>query len=242
MARYRISLIFYQADIPTTNNPPLPPLPHHPTPPLRTREKVQVEERPVYDPKCYLCPGNTRVDGHPNPKYETTFVFQNDFPAVKSEQPEYQPDCNGDSLEASLLKASSTRGDCKVICFHPHHNLTVAQMTTDQILPVVETWTSVYQSFVQNPIVDYVVIFENKGEAMGCSNPHPHGQVWATEQIPEEPSKEMASLVAYKKEHGVDRCLLCDYARLEAEKMVRVVCMNDSFLCVVPWWAVVCLG
>ena len=211
-------------------------------------EKLNLDTRPQFDPKCYLCPGNQRISGDQNPKYASTYVFPNDFPAVQAHQPSIDPtacaDVNQSSSEADknkereLFKFSPTRGECHVICFHPRHDLTIAQMTADEILPIIQTWTETYRKFIPVPYVGYVQIFENKGEMMGCSNPHPHGQVWCTEQIPEEPRKELDGLKAYREECGNGNgCLLCDYARLEVEKRVRVVCENEHFVCLVPWWA-----
>lgn len=193
---------------------------------------------PEYDPKCYLCPGNARAGGQEcqNPKYSSTFTFTNDFPAVKSQQPYWSTsrDEKQDTLENRLLQSDSVRGECKVICFSPQHNLTIARMTIQQIISVIEAWTDLYKSYIHTPHISYVQIFENKGDMMGCSNPHPHGQCWATEQLPEEPRRECLGMQEYNDKNKT--CLLCDYARLESYKKVRVVCENDAFICVVPWW------
>jgi UDPglucose--hexose-1-phosphate uridylyltransferase len=198
-----------------------------------------VDQRPEYDPKCYLCPGNTRVGGKQNPAYTSTFNFENDFPAVQatinfSTEPE---DFKRDEL---LFRAQATRGECHVICFSPNHKLTVAQMQVNEILPVIDAWSAIYKAFCEVDYIDYCQIFENKGEMMGCSNPHPHGQVWGTEQVPEEPRKEIEGFRRYQMDkRDLKCCLLCDYVQKECDLKERIVVENDEFVCVVPWWAVV---
>ncbi|KAI8821655.1 galactose-1-phosphate uridylyltransferase [Fimicolochytrium jonesii] len=214
------------------------------------QESNTVEKRPEYDPKCYLCPGNSRVGGElQNPNYVRTFIFPNDFPAVNQHQPSFHessPVPTSDDKQSSsvtslandLLKAEGVRGQCKVICFHPRHDLTMAQMTVAEITPIIDAWAAEYTELAKVPYINYVQIFENKGAAMGCSNPHPHGQIWALEGVPEEPSKEIRAMRRYREKKGADRCLLCDYATLESSDRSRLVCENDSFACVVPFWAV----
>lgn len=231
------------------------------------QEGAQANTLPDHDPKCYLCPGNARAQGDSNPQYEDTFVFVNDYSAVKEEQAEYNaPEPSGtDDLSALLLRAEPVTGKCYVLTFSAKHSLTLADMSAHEILPVVETWTRIYASHLSpsNPLakaagqlallktepapeskVDrprnqlrYMQIFENKGAAMGCSNPHPHCQVWTTSTLPEEPGKEIAQMTKYRKEHG-GRHLLADYVKLEMEKGERVVFQNEGFLVVCPWWAV----
>jgi UDPglucose--hexose-1-phosphate uridylyltransferase len=184
-----------------------------------------------YDPQCYLCPGNTRAGGHVTPKYESVYIFDNDYAALL-------PD-SGDPERADapeLLRAERERGRCRVLCFHPDHSLTLARMQVPDIRRVVDAWTEEYQTLGATPEFRYVQIFENRGAMMGASNPHPHGQIWTTEHIPDEPQKETDALLAWRAKHG--ECLLCAYARLEAAEAARVVCQNDAFLAVVPWWAV----
>lgn len=201
-------------------------------------EKLAVDERPSFDPKCYLCPGNTRVGGHLNPVYESTYTFPNDFPAVQDSVTTKPSEImSSDKVEDMLFKAEATRGECHVICFNPNHALTVAQMTKEQVLPVISAWTEIYRKFCGISYISYCQIFENKGEMMGCSNPHPHGQVWGTEQIPEEPRKEIEGFKNYKRKCG--HCLLCDYVQREVAKKERIVCRNEHFVCLVPWWAIV---
>jgi UDPglucose--hexose-1-phosphate uridylyltransferase len=186
---------------------------------------------PKYDPGCYLCPGNVRAEGGRNPGYSATFVFDNDFAAL-------QPDVGDVTVQGgggNLLLASSESGVCRVVCFSPRHDLTLARMTVGEIGGVVEVWAEQYRALGELPRIQHVQIFENRGPMMGCSNPHPHGQIWATESIPNEPRKEEESLEDYAREHH--SCMLCDYAELELGAGERVVCQNESFVAVVPFWA-----
>lgn len=192
-------------------------------------EKVVRTELPVYDPTCYLCPGNSRAGGHLNPNYTSTFVFENDFAALKPDVPHARTD------EAGLLVAEGERGQCRVLCFSPDHSLTLARMDVPAIIPVVEMWAEQYKELGALDYVSSVQIFENRGEMMGASNPHPHGQVWASQSLPNELSKEDASQLAYTRERG--GCLLCDYLALELRDGARVVCENESFAALVPYWA-----
>lgn len=186
---------------------------------------------PAYDPTCYLCPGNSRSQGQQNPQYTGVFAFDNDFPALL---PQSHVEVGGEA--DPLLRAEPERGVCRVVCFHPNHSLTLSQMQVDEIVPVVEAWTQEFRELGSRPEIQYVQIFENRGAMMGASNPHPHCQIWATEHVPDEPLAEMESQLAYKAEHG--NCLLCDYLKLELKRDERVVCSNDEFVVVVPFWAV----
>ncbi|KAF9291495.1 hypothetical protein BGZ68_003700 [Mortierella alpina] len=265
----------------------------------KREEGDELDKRPSYDPSCYLCPRNTRANGGMlNPDYHDTFVFQNDFPAVQQDQPSLVPSKDSNPL----LQVESVRGECHVICFSPEHDKTLADMTEVEIRPVIDAWIDTYDSLKQKPHINHVQIFENKGAAMGCSNPHPHGQVWSTEDIPQEPAQELINMARYRKQHS--RCMLCDYVKTEVETDLkakaitatptaatiaastidtgsvsapsspssasssgylsepepisltsttepqvngvkprttpdgsRIVCENDSFLCVVPFWA-----
>ncbi|KAK8218965.1 galactose-1-phosphate uridylyltransferase [Phyllosticta capitalensis] len=218
---------------------------------------------PNYDPSCYLCPGNKRAQGDTNPQYESTFVFVNDYSAVKEEQADYAPTTDDGSLENRFLKVKPVTGKCYVITFSPAHNQTLADLEPKEILPVIETWTKIYTAHLSpsNPLskvagattipptghgedatspkeqLRYMQIFENKGAAMGCSNPHPHGQVWTTTGLPEEPALELAQLQKYRHEHD-GKHMLEDYAQVEASKKERIVFENDAFLALCPWWAV----
>jgi UDPglucose--hexose-1-phosphate uridylyltransferase len=193
-------------------------------------ESIQIAQRPAYDPKCYLCPGNTRSNGETNPRYEGTFVFTNDFSALV-------PLESTEALnEGGLLRAESEPGICRVVCFSPRHDLTLSGMTTPQISRVVGAWTDEYRVVGAREEIAYVQIFENKGELMGCSNPHPHGQIWAQRTIPVIPLAEQAHQLEYRAAHGA--CLLCDYIALERTHAERIICGNEHFVAVVPFWAV----
>jgi UDPglucose--hexose-1-phosphate uridylyltransferase len=187
----------------------------------------------TYDPTCYLCPGNERAGGARNPNYETTFVFTNDFAALK---PELKPARQGDSGGRNLLRLESEAGICKVVCFSPRHDLTLARMTVPEIARVVDTWAEQYAEIGSLPYISYVQIFENRGEIMGCSNPHPHGQIWASQSIPNEPRKEQESQKAYFENNQA--CLLCDYLQVETQAGTRMVAENTHFAALVPFWAV----
>jgi len=193
-------------------------------------EKPTVEERPQYDPKCYLCPGNDRAGGVSNPDYDGTFVFQNDFSALVPDVPA------GRTEDNELLVSESESGVCRVICFSPRHDLTLAEMGTDAIRKVVDLWSEQYDELGARADINHVQIFENKGAVMGCSNPHPHGQIWAQRSIPGEPAKEMENMQRYYAKRGTS--LLNDYLAVEVERDERIVCNNDHFVALVPFWAV----
>jgi UDPglucose--hexose-1-phosphate uridylyltransferase len=188
------------------------------------------ESQSEYDPGCYLCPGNARAGGKPNPSYHSTFVFENDFGALKSDTPIERFDSGG------LLVAETEPGICRVVCFSPKHNLTVANMELPDLRIVVDAWVEQYLDLGTLPSINYVQIFENRGAMMGASNPHPHCQIWSNHSLPVEIAKEQASQEAWRADRG--GCLLCDYTRVEAAAAERVVDENDSFLSVVPFWAV----
>lgn len=197
-------------------------------------EKLPPDERPEYDPKDYLGPGNHRVNGTvQNPEYTSTYVFDNDFQALLSDTPIGNV---GDADNDDLFVARSVRGKCRVVCFSPKMNVTVAEMKLCELLPVIDAWCSEYTKLGKFEYVQHVQIFENKGAMMGCSNPHPHGQVWCSEFVPEEPCNELENFVGYHKRKGSH--MLEDYVRRELEDGSRVVCQNDTFLAVVPFWAV----
>ncbi|MGD0499997.1 MAG: UDP-glucose--hexose-1-phosphate uridylyltransferase [Bryobacteraceae bacterium] len=184
---------------------------------------------PAYDPECYLCPGNARAGGARNPDYEATFVFDNDFAALEPGTPLDRFESGG------LLTAESEPGICRVVCFSPKHNLTIANMPPADVRKVVDAWAEQYAELGANPAINYVQIFENRGAMMGASNSHPHGQIWSSHTVPNEAAKEQASQAAWRARRG--GCLLCEYAQLEAAVRVRVVEENDGFLAVVPFWA-----
>jgi UDPglucose--hexose-1-phosphate uridylyltransferase len=206
--------------------------------PLRTQRPWQGqteakarEERPEYDPDCYLCPGNERAGGVRNPNYTATFVFDNDFSALQLGAPEVLLDAAG----MGILVAQSEPGICRVVCFSPRHDLTLAEMDASAIRGVIDVWCKQYQELGADPKINYVQIFENRGVMMGCSNTHPHGQIWANATVPNEPRKEQLSLADYRQRHG--HCLLCNYLELERSSGERIVCENEHFLAVVPFWA-----
>ena len=192
--------------------------------------KAEAGVREKYEAGCYLCAGNLRAGGAVNPKYEGVFTFENDFAALKREESQVE------ESGAELLRAEGERGVCLVTCFDADHSLTLARMRLEAIERVVREWRAQYARLMAMEFVGHVQIFENRGAMMGASNPHPHGQMWATEHVPEEARKELENLSAYKSRHG--RGMLSDYARLEEERGERLVCVNGSFVCVVPYWAV----
>ena len=183
-----------------------------------------------YDPQCYLCPGNEREGGQRNPDYTDTFVFTNDFPALI-------PSPDGTRIHCqNLLIGQTESGLCRVVCYSPRHDRNLARMDTTEIARVVDVWAAQFDSLAAISWVSYVQIFENRGALMGASNPHPHGQIWANEHIPDAPATELARLNDYQSSHG--SCLLCDYLTLELAQADRVVCSNQGFVAVVPFWAV----
>ncbi len=192
-------------------------------------ESVQQAQRPSYDEKCYLCPGNTRSSGATNPAYTSTFVFTNDFGALLPEKTE------GD-FEKGLLRVSPEQGICRVICFSPDHSLTLPDMKIDDIVKVIELWQKEYMTLGNYDFINHVQIFENKGAIMGCSNPHPHGQIWAQRSIPVEANKKGIQQAAYFEKHK--KGLLADYLAQELEEQARIVCQNEHFVALVPFWAV----
>lgn len=195
--------------------------------------QVERAARPAeiaFDPQCYLCPGNARAGGARNPEYTSTLVFENDFAALKPDTPDFHHD------ESGLLVAESERGNCRVVCFSPRHDLTLARMAREEIRPVVDVWAEQYTELGAMPHIGYVQIFENRGEMMGASNPHPHCQIWANQRMPHEIAKEDGAQSEYAAARG--SCLLCDYVALESKTGERVVCENESFVAMVPFWAI----
>jgi UDPglucose--hexose-1-phosphate uridylyltransferase len=186
----------------------------------------------AYEPTCYLCPGNTRDGGHHTPPYTGTFVFDNDFAALKPDTPPAALDIDS----AGLLRAETERGLCRVLCFDPRHDLTLATMDVAAIRRVVETWAEQAAELGARSDIQYVQIFENRGAMMGASNPHPHGQIWATQHIPNEPSIELAAQLAYHAEHH--KQLLSTYLTVELAQQTRVVAENETWAALVPFWAV----
>jgi UDPglucose--hexose-1-phosphate uridylyltransferase len=182
-----------------------------------------------HDPNCYLCAGNLRANGARNPDYTHTFVFDNDFPAL-------QPDAPPGRVEDGLLVAEGESGLCRVLCFSPRHDLTLAGMAVPDIERIVDAWVEETINLGARPDIASVQIFENRGEIMGCSNPHPHGQVWATRHLPNELEKETHRQTEYLLQHG--RPLLLDYLAQELALAERVVFANAHFVALTPFWAV----
>ena len=191
-------------------------------------ESLPSDDRPCYDPKCYLCPGNERAGGAKNPHYDHTFVFTNDFATLTPLEPSARWGENG------LLRAESSEGTCRVICFSPRHDLTLPEMELSDIRRVVDLWTDQYRELAV--VYRWVQIFENKGALMGCSNPHPHGQIWAGSFLPNEPAKEDAEQAKYLAAHG--NLLLMDYLTEELGQRERIVEENEHWIALVPWWAI----
>lgn len=195
-------------------------------------ENVPRRQLPHYDPTCYLCPGNDRAGGVKNPEYIGTFVFDNDFPALFP----------GDTATTlpdhfhELFLAEPEPGLCRVICFSPRHDLTIPQLSQAEVEGVIRTWVEQSRELEILDWIQYVQIFENKGAVMGCSNPHPHSQLWATRHIPNEPAKELRSQREYYQSHG--STLLGDYLREELHQRQRLIFENADFATLVPFWAV----
>jgi UDPglucose--hexose-1-phosphate uridylyltransferase len=193
------------------------------------RDKAQTIPKVKHDPDCYLCPGNTRASGDTNPKYEGTFSFTNDFSALTMENyPERRED--------NHLIAQSEQGMCKVICFSPDHSLTLPLMDLIDIVEVVKLWKNEYKELGSKPEINHVQIFENKGAVMGCSNPHPHGQIWSQATVPGEVLKKQQHQLDYWNENGTS--LLGSYIQQELEQEERILYKNDHFVSLVPYWAV----
>jgi len=194
-------------------------------------EQTAPEQRPAYDPTCYLCPGNQRAGGVRNPAYDGTFVFTNDYAALLLDTP-------GGTFEQGngLIRAESERGTGRVVCFSPRHDLTLAEMTPAELTPVVDVWVEQYQELGALPQIGYVQIFENRGAMMGASNPHPHGQIWATEHLPLNVAREQDAQAEYFA--AKRRTLLADYLALELQAGTRIVVSNDHFVALAPFWAV----
>lgn len=188
---------------------------------------------PRHDPDCYLCPGNRRAGGKSNPAYEGTFIFDNDFAALRIAAESFN--CDDDSSRG-LLRAEGESGVCRVVCFSPRHDLTLPLMSSEAVCKVIDAWTCECRSLGSLDNINYVQVFENRGATMGCSNPHPHGQIWSSSSIPNEALREQRLLAEYAAQHG--SCMLCDYREIERVKGERIVCANEHFTAVVPFWAV----
>ena len=204
--------------------------PHRAKRPWQGQEEAQPDDqRPSYDKHCYLCAGNVRANGEKNPDYKDVFVFNNDFAAL-------QKDSSTFSLDDGLLQAQSEQGICKVVCFSPDHSKSLAQMEVSSINKVVTTWQKEYMELGKHSNINYVQIFENKGAVMGCSNPHPHGQIWSQSTLPNEVLKKDTRQKAYYQKSN--NSLLTDYITRELEKNERIIYENNAFVVLVPFWAV----
>ena len=195
------------------------------------QEQLAEDSLPTYSSDCYLCPTNLRANGERNPDYRDTFVFTNDFSALlpaPSEVSRFDDD--------ELLRAEPEAGLCRVICYSPRHDLTIPRMSRKEVEQIVSTWVSEYQQLAVAEGINYVQIFENRGLVMGCSNPHPHGQVWANETIPVIPARENL----HQEQHYRTKksCLLCDYLKKELKEQQRIVLENEGFVVLIPFWAV----
>ncbi|WP_420572873.1 UDP-glucose--hexose-1-phosphate uridylyltransferase [Kordia sp.] len=205
--------------------------PHRTKRPWQGKEENKtVAENVAYDATCYLCPGNTRASGDVNPTYEDTFVFTNDYAALKS-------DTETTDYVDGLLEAKSEKGICKVVCFSPDHSLTLSKMKISAIELVIETWKHEFKELSEIPFINSVQIFENRGDIMGCSNPHPHGQIWAQKSIPTELQKKTANFQRYHVSNP-SQTLLEAYISQEIETNERIVYTNKHFVVLVPFWAV----
>ena len=193
-------------------------------------EKIATDATPMYDRACYMCPGNTRANGAVNPPYTETFAFTNDFSALLADTPAEARDVRG------LLRATGEPGVCRVLCFSPRHDLTIARMSQPEVRAVVDLWIDERQALAAREDIRYVQIFENRGAMMGASNPHPHGQIWASASLPNEVQKEQLCQLAHFEQSKTD--LLGVYLGVELAERTRLVCGNAHFVALVPFWAV----
>tara|TARA_R110001583_G_scaffold843_1_gene7708 strand:+ start:9515 stop:10579 length:1065 start_codon:yes stop_codon:yes gene_type:complete len=189
-------------------------------------EAVDDAPKPSHDPSCFLCSGNTRINGEVNPSYTDTFVFTNDFAALKADTPKFQQN-------SPLFRMRTEQGESRVICFSPDHAKTLPELSVDSIIKVIETWQSQCADLSQRYV--WVQVFENKGAVMGCSNPHPHGQIWAQTQLPTLIERKQQSQSEYFKQQGT--ALLADYVEQEVVSCERLVVSNEDWAVVVPYWA-----
>ncbi len=192
-------------------------------------EEISTEKRPEHDESCYLCARNTRISGDVNPDYKDVFVFTNDFAALQKDSPSF-------NVNDGLFQAKSETGICKVICFSPDHSKSLAEMEVEDIAKVVKAWQKEYTELGNNDMINYVQIFENKGAVMGCSNPHPHGQIWSQSTLPNEVDKKDKHQKAYFDKNKTS--LLGDYLQQELKAKERIIFENDDFVVLIPFWAV----
>lgn len=181
-----------------------------------------------YDPNCYLCPGNTRANNEINPDYKNTYSFINDFSAIL--------DVKIENFKDNLLEAHTESGICKVLCYSPNHSLTMPQMDESEIVSIIKLWQKEYKDLGSIENINNIQIFENKGESMGCSNPHPHGQIWAQKSIPTEILKKQNNFKKFYENNN--QSMLLAYIKKELELKERIIFENESFVALVPFWAV----
>lgn len=201
-------------------------------------EKVPPENLPAYDPTCYLCPGNARAEGLKNPIYTSTYVFDNDFPALLTPGQipvENIEDEQQGALPDGLFTFQPEWGICRVVCFSPRHDLSLPELSLAEVEAVVRTWSSQTVDLGGRDFIHYVQVFENRGAIMGASNPHPHSQIWSTNHIPSEPAKELLAQSDHLHQHGT--CILCDIIKAERSSGDRIVTTNEHFTALVPFWA-----
>lgn len=192
-------------------------------------EKLGEPQLPSYDDSCYLCPGNERAGGKTTEDYRGVYVFENDFPALLEDTPDV-------TIEEELFRAETEKGICRVVCFSSDHSLTLAKMEVPQIIEVINEWANQYTILGNKDAINHVMIFENRGEVMGCSNPHPHGQIWAQETLPDIVLKKDKHQKAYFEKHG--KSILMYYVEKELSKRERIIDENEYFVSLVPYWAV----
>jgi UDPglucose--hexose-1-phosphate uridylyltransferase len=195
------------------------------------QEPPNIDEVPDYKSDCYLCPTNLRANGKRNPEYQETFVFTNDFASLLPAE-----GGTAEKSEDDLLKVEPESGICRVICYSPSHNLTISRMKQSQVVSIIAAWMKEYQHLGNKAEINHVQIFENRGQIMGCSNPHPHGQIWANSTIPVIPARERSGQKQHLDKTGT--CLLCDYLKRELEEKQRLLFQNEFFVALVPFWAV----
>jgi UDPglucose--hexose-1-phosphate uridylyltransferase len=194
-------------------------------------EPKEEDVRPAHDAACYLCPGNARAGGARNPAYTQTFAFDNDFPALQPETAAFAP-----PKDEGLRVARAESGRCRVLCYSPRHDLGLGDMTLPDIRGVVDAWAGETEALGGQDGIAHVQVFENKGAMMGCSNPHPHGQVWATASVPSRPARSLRHQQGYLASHGTD--LLGDYLAQELRSGERVIEANTHWVALVPFWAI----
>jgi len=200
---------------------------------LGKQEDVTKTAGIAYDPNCYLCPGNLRAGGIQTPKYEGTYVFDNDFAALL---PLNEKETSVIEQKYPWMQVKRENGICRVICYSENHSKLIKDMSSEEVFKVINVWIDQLKDLESVPYINYIQIFENRGAIMGCSNPHPHGQIWATQGVPNEVQKEDVSQADYLKEHG--NCLLCDVEKDELSCQERIVYQNDEWVILVPFWAV----